>query len=249
MPTIFDLQIKDITTVSSFLKDRNDIFLSCLRPLDKHFLINTVFKWEFGGTKVHLLGNWDFWKKKISLKKSGNEFTAILPLKPGFFEFKFIVDGKEKCFPKKIKKSNFEKDQNNIKNIKRLDNEIISSESLLDGETKIYSYYPKTSKSNTNDGYKSPCPVPLQLLASIYSKSISSEKFFLFSKFMPYIDSSKTVFFNHLIFYKNLFTENNKPNQIFFSKIRFKQKIGSFYFFKFKKFGFKNLLHPIKILF
>jgi len=43
---------------------------------------------------VHLSGSWDQWKVKIPLVKSTSDFSTIISLSPGTYEYKFNVDGK-----------------------------------------------------------------------------------------------------------------------------------------------------------
>lgn len=244
-----DLKIKDIITVFGYPKKKKYFFSSCLRPIDKNFLVNTIFKWDFGGSSINLSGNWDSWKKKIPLKKSGNEFALILPLKPGFFEYHFTIDGEKKLSPRQNVRSNSNKNINNFKNVKRLDKEMISSDSLLDGETKLYSFDQKLPKIDLNEVNKCPKLIPTQLIASIYSKSTSYIKKYNSLDYTPFYNVFRMIFFNHLIFYRNLSLKINEPKQIFFSKIRFKKKIGTIFYFLFKFDVFCNYFHPIKVLF
>lgn len=56
-----------------------------------------VFKWTapaFPVKHVYLSGSWDSWKKKIPLVRSTNDFSTIINLNPGNYEYKFLVDGK-----------------------------------------------------------------------------------------------------------------------------------------------------------
>lgn len=41
---------------------------------------------------MYLSGNFNQWKEKIPMKKTGNEFTLIKPLERGVYQYKFIVD-------------------------------------------------------------------------------------------------------------------------------------------------------------
>ncbi|EPB79201.1 hypothetical protein ANCCEY_01728 [Ancylostoma ceylanicum] len=42
--------------------------------------------------RVCVCGSWDGWDKHIRLYKSENDFSTVLDLKPGYYEFKFYVD-------------------------------------------------------------------------------------------------------------------------------------------------------------
>lgn len=38
-------------------------------------------------------GSWDNWTSRLTLLKSGKDFTVVKLLMPGVYQFKFIVDG------------------------------------------------------------------------------------------------------------------------------------------------------------
>lgn len=51
-------------------------------------------KWNYGGHSVYVTGAWDGWNNKYALYRTHhNEFTAVLLLPVGTFQYKFIVDG------------------------------------------------------------------------------------------------------------------------------------------------------------
>ena len=57
-------------------------------------IVPTVFTWGFGGHSVYVTGAWDMWRQKIPLARvSGTDFSAILSLPTGVYQYKFIVDG------------------------------------------------------------------------------------------------------------------------------------------------------------
>lgn len=54
----------------------------------------TEFIWSFGGSSVYVTGAWDDWRVKAALSRtSPTDFTAVLALPVGTFQYKFIVDG------------------------------------------------------------------------------------------------------------------------------------------------------------
>eukprot|EP01017_Pseudomicrothorax_dubius_P007552 TRINITY_DN12358_c0_g1_i3.p1 TRINITY_DN12358_c0_g1~~TRINITY_DN12358_c0_g1_i3.p1 ORF type:complete len:289 (-),score=43.03 TRINITY_DN12358_c0_g1_i3:36-902(-) len=55
--------------------------------------VNTEFKWPFGGETVYLTGTFTFWRDHIPMQRNGDEFTTILKLPRGVYQYKFIVDG------------------------------------------------------------------------------------------------------------------------------------------------------------
>jgi len=62
-------------------------------------LINTSFKWTYGGNSVFVTGTFTGWKDHVPLQKVGNEFNTILRLPKGIYYYKFIVDGEWKFSP------------------------------------------------------------------------------------------------------------------------------------------------------
>ncbi|MFP4107241.1 MAG: glycogen-binding domain-containing protein [Phycisphaerae bacterium] len=46
-----------------------------------------------GAKKVCLAGDFNDWQPQRLRKRPGGEFVAIVPLEPGTYEYKFVVDG------------------------------------------------------------------------------------------------------------------------------------------------------------
>lgn len=70
-------------------------------------ITTTEFVWSFGGSSVYVTGAWDDWRVKAALSRtSPTDFTAVLALPVGTFQYKFIVDGNWKYvstfFPSQI---------------------------------------------------------------------------------------------------------------------------------------------------
>ncbi|KAJ8907772.1 hypothetical protein NDN08_007877 [Rhodosorus marinus] len=55
--------------------------------------VPTTFSWNLGGQQIYVTGAWDQWQTKQPLSRFGNEFTAVLLLPVGKFQYKYIVDG------------------------------------------------------------------------------------------------------------------------------------------------------------
>jgi 5'-AMP-activated protein kinase regulatory beta subunit len=51
-----------------------------------------VFHWNHGGQQVYVTGTFNNWAAKIPMAKSHNDFTLILDIPPGQYEYRFIVD-------------------------------------------------------------------------------------------------------------------------------------------------------------
>jgi hypothetical protein len=51
-------------------------------PLDPN-KVNVVFTWSFNGNTVELIGSFSSWDTRLSMTKTGNEFTLVVPLDRG----------------------------------------------------------------------------------------------------------------------------------------------------------------------
>jgi 5'-AMP-activated protein kinase regulatory gamma subunit len=69
-----------------------------------------IFRWALNGNvkEVCLVGDFNKWKPE-PMAKSGNGFSASVKLEPGFYRYKFVVDGVWKVDPsaKAIAQSDF----------------------------------------------------------------------------------------------------------------------------------------------
>lgn len=66
--------------------DRDETSLNAITPTD--------FRWSFGGHSVYVTGAWDDWRVKAALSQvTASEFSTVLALPVGTFQYKFIVDG------------------------------------------------------------------------------------------------------------------------------------------------------------
>eukprot|EP00274_Cyanoptyche_gloeocystis_P002409 CAMPEP_0196664820 /NCGR_PEP_ID=MMETSP1086-20130531/58523_1 /TAXON_ID=77921 /ORGANISM="Cyanoptyche gloeocystis , Strain SAG4.97" /LENGTH=266 /DNA_ID=CAMNT_0042001289 /DNA_START=157 /DNA_END=957 /DNA_ORIENTATION=- len=61
--------------------------------------VPTVITWAHGGNRVYVIGTFCGWKERIPMHRSGNEFNTIQNLKPGQYEYKFVVDNEWKFAP------------------------------------------------------------------------------------------------------------------------------------------------------
>uniref|UniRef100_A0A7E4WB85 5'-AMP-activated protein kinase subunit beta-1 n=1 Tax=Panagrellus redivivus TaxID=6233 RepID=A0A7E4WB85_PANRE len=82
-----------------------------------------VFKWHAHNPArhVYVTGSWDTWKRKIPLVKSTHDFSTILNLNPGRYEYKFLVDGKWCVDDTLSKTDNAMGSQNNVISIDNAD--------------------------------------------------------------------------------------------------------------------------------
>ncbi|GER37524.1 5'-AMP-activated protein kinase beta-2 subunit protein [Striga asiatica] len=58
--------------------------------------IPTMITWSYGGKDVAVEGSWDDWKTRKPLQKSGKDFTIMMVLPSGVYQYRFIVDGQLK---------------------------------------------------------------------------------------------------------------------------------------------------------
>jgi hypothetical protein len=248
MPSKYDINVKDIQTVSQYFSKKKDYFLDYIRALNKFFLINTVFKWKYGGELVYISEKQPK-LKKIQMKRSENEFTVILPLKPGLFKYYLTIDYEKKESMNFKKKENVIKKFKVYKTIKRLDKEIISSDSILNKEIKCFPYFFQFSKEKINEVNSTPQLIPAQLLTALYTKKIFKKNIVKFIKLIPRTEASRMVLLNHVVFFENLKKLPKFSKKFFSIRVRIKEKTFGFFFFKFKNKGALQNLHPIKHFF
>lgn len=61
--------------------------------------IPTMITWGHGGREVFVEGSWDNWMTKKPLERSGKDFTVMMVLPSGFYQYRFIVDGERRYAP------------------------------------------------------------------------------------------------------------------------------------------------------
>lgn len=53
-----------------------------------------LFTWKYGGNSVGLKGSWDGWKSVALMQKQADgSWSYFRPLLPGYYEYKYVVDG------------------------------------------------------------------------------------------------------------------------------------------------------------
>ncbi|GFQ03099.1 snf1-related protein kinase regulatory subunit beta-2 [Phtheirospermum japonicum] len=55
--------------------------------------VPTMITWSYGGEEVLVEGSWDDWKTRKPLQRSGKDFTIMMVLSSGVYQYRFIVDG------------------------------------------------------------------------------------------------------------------------------------------------------------
>lgn len=61
--------------------------------------IPTMITWAYGGKDVAVEGSWDNWKTRVSLQRSGKDFTIMKVLPSGVYQYRFVVDGQWRYAP------------------------------------------------------------------------------------------------------------------------------------------------------
>jgi hypothetical protein len=54
---------------------------------------NVRFEWKYEGQQVELTGSFVAWNEKIALHKENDIWVTTVPLKPGEYHFKYVIDG------------------------------------------------------------------------------------------------------------------------------------------------------------
>ena len=71
-----------------------------------------------GANKVHITGDFNQWqaegRRMKRVRKDGDLFVARLPLAPGRYEFKYVVDGEWVCCPKAPRVRNEHGSENSV---------------------------------------------------------------------------------------------------------------------------------------
>eukprot|EP00274_Cyanoptyche_gloeocystis_P000509 CAMPEP_0196664280 /NCGR_PEP_ID=MMETSP1086-20130531/56505_1 /TAXON_ID=77921 /ORGANISM="Cyanoptyche gloeocystis , Strain SAG4.97" /LENGTH=153 /DNA_ID=CAMNT_0042000523 /DNA_START=54 /DNA_END=512 /DNA_ORIENTATION=+ len=93
--------------------------------------VSATFTWTYGGRDALVTGSFNEWEIKVPLQHTGNGFYTDIPLKPGVYQYKYIVDGTWKFDPNRP----ITKDPHgNINNILQVD--VIVNENESDEEEK-----------------------------------------------------------------------------------------------------------------
>ncbi|GLJ52067.1 hypothetical protein SUGI_1107340 [Cryptomeria japonica] len=61
--------------------------------------IPTMITWSYGGNDVAVEGSWDNWTSRKPLHRAGKDFTIMLVLPSGVYQYKFIIDGEWRYVP------------------------------------------------------------------------------------------------------------------------------------------------------
>lgn len=83
--------------------------------------IPMVFRWDSGGREIYICGTFNNWETKIPLTNSHGDFTAIVDLPEGEYEYKFFVDGQWLHDPNEEARDNGLGSYNNVVHVTKKD--------------------------------------------------------------------------------------------------------------------------------
>uniref|UniRef100_A0A0N5BQA2 5'-AMP-activated protein kinase subunit beta-1 n=1 Tax=Strongyloides papillosus TaxID=174720 RepID=A0A0N5BQA2_STREA len=112
-----------------------------------------VFKWQGSPNNkaVYISGSWDNWERKIPLVKSTQDFTTIVNLNEGKYEYKYFVDGKWMTDDRVPRTTNSIGTENNVIEIVEDDFEVFQALNK-DYETSNAGKTMKKIAANDNNG-------------------------------------------------------------------------------------------------
>ncbi|KAJ1465273.1 immunoglobulin E-set [Baffinella frigidus] len=244
----FDTRTKDISISIGQSVEFFFLISPFIWPISRKVYIYTIFNWNFGGKSIYLTGNWDGWCKQIPMRRSENEFTIILPLPIGRFQYKFTVDGEWKYAPTQKIERDFLGNLNNYIDIEKLDGESNADECLSENEENKDFSIPEKKILSKNNYLKDPPNTPPHFSFLVESNNRKKEKYFTFSKFSTQTGKALRVFLNHILYLKGKFFCEKKMDLVPLTRIRIRGKFFTFVLFT-SRLEKIQLSHELKIQF
>jgi 5'-AMP-activated protein kinase regulatory beta subunit len=116
-----------------------------------------------GGNSVEVEGSFDNWQSRQTLHRSGNrEFAIVMSLRPGVYQYKFIVDGQWKYAPDQPAMYDEMGNVNNVLEVQEYVPEILDSLDAFTAPASPPSSY-DCAPFSSDDFAKDPPPLPPQL--------------------------------------------------------------------------------------
>lgn len=116
-----------------------------------------------GGNSVEVEGSFDNWQSRQTLHRSGNrEFAIVMSLRPGVYQYKFIVDGQWKYAPDQPAMYDEMGNVNNVLEVQEYVPEILDSLDAFTAPASPPSSY-DCAPFTSEDFAKDPPPLPPQL--------------------------------------------------------------------------------------
>jgi len=245
----YNIRNKDILTSKNSSLEIFSLILRHLYPIDRNVYVNTVFTWNFGGAGVYITGDWDGWKKQIPLRRSGNEFTTIIPLPLGRFQYKFTVDGEWRYSPAQKVQEDFQGNLNNFADIEKFEKEMKIDESLSENEGKVENGIFEFLVPSPEEFVKGPPNIPPHLANMIDNNPLKKARNFFYSHNSDHNNFSVHVFLNHILFFSPKNRSLNKKEILPTIRARIQEKLITIIFYTGKKDRSLNRFHPIKNFF
>lgn len=138
-----------------------------------------VFKWDGTGKEIYVCGNFNNWQR-IPMNKSHGNFTAIVDLPEGEYEYKFHVDGNWQHSTKQQTRNNKMGVTNNVVNVQKSDFEVFEALAIDSSTTKNRGsppgeYGQTVPTKDTMDRSGGPPFLPPHLLQVILNKDIGPQ--------------------------------------------------------------------------
>ena len=126
-------------------------------------LVPVAINWTQGGNSVEVEGSFDNWQSRQTLHRSGNrEFAIVMSLRPGVYQYKFIVDGQWKYAPDQPAMYDEMGNVNNVLEVQEYVPEILDSLDAFTAPPSPPASY-DCALYTADDFAKDPPPLPPQL--------------------------------------------------------------------------------------
>ena len=126
-------------------------------------LVPVAINWTQGGNSVEVEGSFDNWQSRQTLHRSGNrEFAIVMSLRPGVYQYKFIVDGQWKYAPEQPAMYDEMGNVNNVLEVQEYVPEILDSLDAFTAPPSPPASY-DCAMYTADDFAKDPPPLPPQL--------------------------------------------------------------------------------------
>ena len=126
-------------------------------------LVPVAINWTQGGNSVEVEGSFDNWQSRQTLHRSGNrEFAIVMSLRPGVYQYKFIVDGQWKYAPEQPAMYDEMGNVNNVLEVQEYVPEILDSLDAFTAPPSPPASY-DCALYTADDFAKDPPPLPPQL--------------------------------------------------------------------------------------
>lgn len=241
----YNIRSKDILTSKNLSVCIFQSILRYLYPIDRNVSVNTVFTWNFGGAGVYITGDWDGWKKQIPLRRSGNEFTTIIPLPLGRFQYKFTVDGEWRYSPAHRVQEDFQGNLNNFADIEKFEKEMKIDESLSDNDGKRETGAFDFIIPSPEEFVKDPPNIPPHLANMIDNNPLKTARNFFYGHNSDHNAFSLHVFLNHILFFSPRYPLSDKRDNLPTIRARIREKLITIIFYTQKKKKKIILIGPI----